>query len=93
MSKKAKRYLIVLGVLLVLATFVGYQFLTQWTSLQTLNAEKATLSAQLDTAKDQNDQLQKDIKDSTSDSFIERMAREILGWVKPGEIKIVDKSK
>jgi cell division protein FtsB len=93
MSSKAKRYLAILGVLLVLATFVGYQFVSQWTILQALNAEKATKQQLLDTKTSQNEALQKDLDDSSTDSFVERMAREILGWVKPGEIKIVDKNK
>ncbi len=91
MSKKARRYLLVLAALIAVSAFVGFQFFRDYQNLQALNAEKAAVTAELDTKTKQNEDLQTKLGDSDSDSFVERMARELLGWVKPGEIKIVDK--
>lgn len=96
--KKNNRYALTLATAILLvaaaaAAFVGYQFVSQWMTLRELNVEKATLMAQLDSIDGKNEQLKKDIEESNTDSFIERMARELLGWVKPGEIKIVDQDK
>ena len=89
-SKRGIRAVIAVALVLLVA-FVGYQFVNQWLSLRALNAEKAVLQSRIDTVTQKNEGLKEDIKQSSSDSFIERMARELLGWVKPGEIKIVDK--
>lgn len=90
MSNKAKRYLLILAVLLALAAFVGYQFISQWLVLRDLRAENAALTRELNSLQNNNEHLQQEIDKSSTDSFIERMARQLLGWVKPGEIKIVD---
>ncbi len=91
MSKKARRYLLVLAALISVSAFVGFLFFRDYQNLQTLNAEKAAITAELDSKTKDNEELQAKLNDSGSDSFVERMARELLGWVKPGEIKIVDK--
>lgn len=91
MSKKARRFLLILAAMLTLAIFVGFQILREYQKLQALNEEKAVVSAQLDAKETENEELAQSIEDSKNESFIERMARELLGWVKPGEIKIVDK--
>ena len=88
-GRTGARVIIALAVL-VAVLFVGYQFFYQWSNLRALNAQKAELQSKLDTVNGKNDALKQEIKDSGSDSFVERMARELLGWVKPGEIKIVD---
>jgi cell division protein FtsB len=93
MSKKARRYLLLLAALLALAVFVGYQFYREYRKLQSLNEEKAQVLIQKDAIDQKNQETQQEIADTQSDSFIERMAREMLGWVKSGEIKIVDKDK
>ena len=98
MKKRKNRYAmalasVILAVAVTVVAFVGYQFVSQWVTLRNLNAQKATLTAQLNDLNGKNDGLKKDIEESTTDSFIERMARELLGWVKPGEYKIVDKDK
>ena len=82
---------IVLVSALALIVFVGYQFVSQWLSYRALNAELAVLNTRIADVQKNNEQKIEDIKQSTSNGFIERMARELLGWVKPGEIKIVDK--
>ena len=91
MSKKARRYLLLLAALIALTAFVGYQFLRDYQMLQTLNEEKTVVAAELDAKNAQNADLEAKLADAGNESFVERMARELLGWVKPGEIKIADK--
>lgn len=91
MSKKARRYLLFLAALIALTAFVGFQFFREYQKLQSLKAEMAVVTAESDAKDQKTAELQAKIADSGSKSFIERMAREFLGWVKPGEIKIVDK--
>ncbi len=91
MQGKANARVILLLAALAAALFVGYQFFYQWTNLRALKAQKAELQDTLAVVEEKNDDLQKDIDASNTDSFVERMARELLGWVKPGEKKIVGK--
>ena len=78
---------------LLLTGYMAYLFAGQWMSLQTLNDEKAALQTRQEEMAKKTDALKQDIAFSKTDSFIERMARELLGWVKPGEIKIAEKDK
>lgn len=77
---------------LLLAGYMAYLFMGQWLLLKDLNAQKATLQTQQAQLEKQGDELKQDIEFSKTDSFVERMARELLGWVKPGEIKIAQKN-
>jgi cell division protein FtsB len=76
---------------LLLAGYMAYLFMGQAMILRDLNAEKASLQVQQAEWVKKNESLQQDIEFSKTESFIERMAREILGWVKHGEIKIAEK--
>ena len=78
---------------LLLAGYMAYLFAGEWLSLQTLNVEKAALQTRQEEMDKKTDALKQVIAFSKTDSFIERMARELLGWVKPGEIKIAEKDK
>jgi cell division protein FtsB len=93
MSGKAKRYLLLLVALFVLTVFVGCQFFRQWQNFNTVSQAKAAAATELAAQQKANEALTQNIQDTSTDAFVIRMAREILGWVKPGEIKIVDKSK
>jgi cell division protein FtsB len=85
--------MLLLAAVLVLAGLIGFQFFKQWENLREINAAKAEQSAQLQALKAQNDSMQQALEDSKTDSFVIRMAHELLGWVMKGEIKIVDKDK
>lgn len=93
MNKKAKRYLLILAGIIVFAAFVGFQFYREWQKLQSLEKEKAAQTVTLDAIKSDNQTKQQELEDSATDAAVERAAREVLGWVKKGDIKIVDKDK
>lgn len=95
MKKKNNRYALLVAAIVILAVvgglaFFGFQIIRDLVTLNELKAEQAVLNGQLGDVNDKNAALQKDIDESGTDSFIERLARELLGWVKPGEIKIVE---
>ena len=92
MSKKARRYLLLLAGLLTLVAFVGYQFLAEYQKLQSINSDKTKFQQQLDAVKSDNDTKQKELDEANSEESIIEKGHEI-GWVLPGEIKIVDKDK
>jgi cell division protein FtsB len=54
-----------------------------------LQEQKEILAGQLGEIQEENEKLKEEISFSNTPDFIERMARTILGWVKPGEIKYV----
>ena len=76
---------------LLLTGYMAYLFMGQWLLLKDLNSQKADLQNQQTQLQRQSDDFQADLEYSKSNSFVERMARELLGWVKPGEIKIAQK--
>jgi cell division protein FtsB len=80
--------IIVLAVLGVIAygVFMFVRCLNQLTYLQ---EQKEILAGQLGEIQEENEKLKEEISFSNTPDFIERMARTILGWVKPGEIKYV----
>jgi cell division protein FtsB len=88
-----KKFLIVMIALLVVASFVAYQFMIQLNTLRAVRAEAAAQHEILNTKQAETAQLQQDNKEAKSDSWVVQMARDILGWVLPGEVKIVDKDK
>jgi cell division protein FtsB len=84
--------LVVIAAIAFIALF-GYPFIKEWLHLKSLHENTAAKSQELAALNKQNEDLQKQLDDSKTDSFVERMARELLGWVKQGEYKIVDQSK
>lgn len=98
MKKKNNRYALLVAAIVMVAVvggfaFFGFQIIRDLVTLNELKAEQTALSEQLGSVNDKNAALQKEIDESGTDSFIERLARELLGWVKPGEIKIVEEDK
>lgn len=83
----------ILAALLVLAAFVGIQFYREAQKNQVLAAEKANLNTELNKINAENTAKQQELDESKTDAWAEEQAREKLGMVKPGEIKIVDEDK
>ncbi|NLG37213.1 MAG: septum formation initiator family protein [Clostridiales bacterium] len=92
MKKKKSRFLprILMVATLGLLIYGAVQFIRCWNQLEALADYKNELAGQLDEIRDKNDELMREIEFSKTPDFIERIAREIFGWVKPGEIKFVE---
>jgi len=72
--------------------YVGYLFLDSFYTLRQVRAERDEVQAQLQQTQAQHDALQRDRDYAGTDAFIQEMARELLGWVFPGEYKIVEEA-
>lgn len=73
------------ALMVAAAVYLG-SIVRQYSSLR---AEKAALEQQLADAELRTQQLEQQLEYTFSLDFIERAAREKLGWILPGEIRIV----
>jgi cell division protein FtsL len=80
-------------VLLACAVYAGFVFINQSTVLGQLNQEKSDLKKQYEEQKAQYAELQNEVQYVGSDAYVEKTAREKLGWVKEGETKFVQENK
>lgn len=71
--------------------YAGTVLVQQELKFHEQNDLKAKLSKQIVETKDKNEELLRQIEYSKTDGYIEKIIREKLGWVKPGEIKFVQK--
>lgn len=67
-------------------TYVASLFAAQNSVMAALEAEQAALSRQLEAARDRNQKLKQEILRLQTDEYIETVAREQLGYIRPGEI-------
>lgn len=95
MIKKKRRITLKFKLLILLACLVyaGVLFVDQSTLLSSLDKEKAALQEQFDQQALVNSELQNEAQFTNSDAYIEKAAREKLGWVKKDEIKFVEENK
>ncbi|MFZ5642718.1 MAG: FtsB family cell division protein [Bacillota bacterium] len=68
-------------------------FFAHFHRLYVLQADIKEIETQLEELKLKNDDLRKQLKQAQSDAYIEQVAREKLGLVKPGEARIVPAPK
>ena len=76
---------VALALMIAAAAYLG-SIVRQYSSLR---AEKAALEQQLEDESLRTQQLEQELAYTFSLDFIERAAREKLGWILPGEIRIV----
>ncbi len=77
---------VVVLFMLVFIPAVGFHVWNQSRVLKDLKAEEATLQEQLAEEQARSIELEKQQEYYTSDSYIEKVAREQLGLVKPDEV-------
>lgn len=82
-----------LAVIIVILSFFGLIFIKQQIIINRLNKEYKQLGDQLSKLKLQNEQLNEQFNIVKRSDYIEKMAREKLRLVKPGEILFIDKNK
>jgi len=94
---KKKRYTLRLRTKIFLALlFLGYFGITILKQEIKLNEQKAEilhLQEQIAETEEVNAELERLIEYTESEEFIEKVARERLGWVKKGEIIFIEKKK
>lgn len=89
MKKKHKWILGLCAAVLVLGYFV-VNYVRQEFRMRQIGQENAQLQQELDELKLQQAALEGDLENASSDAYIERVAREELGFVKEGEIKFIE---
>ena len=81
----------VIGVVAILAFLFG--FAGREIRLIALKMEERRLEEEIQAYKARNELLKEQLRVLQSDEYIEKVAREQLGWTKPGEIQYVLPSK
>ena len=79
-----------LCVSVLLLSYFAITFVRQEKRMHTVGAENAALQQQLETLQLQQATLESDLENASSAAYIERVAREELGFVKQGEIKFTE---
>ena len=88
--KKLKLIHVILGAL---AVYIGVIFWNQRILLKDLESKKDAISQEVRTLERDIENLNREIEESDSLLFVEKVARDDLGMVKPREIIYVDKDK
>jgi cell division protein FtsL len=90
---KGKNSKLAILVFIGLAVYFSYTFISQEAVLDRKNNEMKTIEAKITGENKQNETLKKQKDTMNSDEYIEKIAREKLGMVKPGERVFVDVNK
>lgn len=85
-----KRELVIIICILI---FFGVIFIKQQIIINRLNKEYKQYNDQLSKIKMQNEQLNEQFNIMKREDYIEKLARDKLGLVKPGEILFIDRNK
>ena|SRR5699024_518816 len=95
MAKKKKKNNLRLRhlILILFSIYVVITFVSQQKTIRALKTEKTIKEEEIVKLKKEVKELDKEIKDSDSLEFVEKVAREELNMVKPKEIIYVDQNK
>lgn len=77
-------------IVLVLILYVVYIFVEQQITMTNIKKQISNKYAEEQTVKEKNTKLQDEVKMSTSDMYIEKLAREKLGFIKQGETPVIN---
>lgn len=77
-------------IILLLAINIVYTLTMQYIIIRKSRVQETEIKAQIEEAKKENDRLREELEKIQSDEYLEKLAREKLGLVKPGEIPFVD---
>ena len=92
-KKKARRMRLIHLVLIFLGIYVAIVFNHQRTLMKDLTNKKLKNQAEIQKLESDIEELNEEIKTSGSLEFVEKIARDELGMVKPREIIYIDKNK
>ncbi len=83
--------MLVICVVLPIFLYSGYVFGRNLKTYNSLKSQLVQAEEDLAVAKEENEQLKEEVEYTKTDDFIVQKARELLGFVKPGEVKFVEK--
>lgn len=92
---KRKRYVLKprmkIFLILLFLGYIGITMFKQEIKMAEQNEEKKQLKEQIARIEDVNADLDRALQYTESEEYIEKVARERLGWVKKGEIIFIEK--
>ena len=86
-GKRKFRWWLLLPILLIVYTI--YLFAANLMELSTIQQKQAEAQETLQSIESNNESLNEQIEYTDTQSFIERKARELLGWIYPDEYYLV----
>jgi cell division protein FtsL len=89
-KKKKKPIRIRYIIILLLTVNIVYTLTAQYITIRKSRAQEAQIKTQIEEAKEENERLKEELERMQSDEYMEKLAREKLGLIKPGEIPFVD---
>ncbi|ACV61177.1 Septum formation initiator [Desulfofarcimen acetoxidans DSM 771] len=78
---------------IIMALYLGLSLVNQFNKLQLIHNDLEVMQKEVDSLKTKNQSLREELKNVQSNAYIEQVAREKLGLVKPGEKRIVPVDK
>ncbi len=81
------------SLLCVLILYICYLFIAQQFDIARLNKEESALDKQISEAQQVHSELEKEKEATGTPEYIERVAREKLGFMKPEEKVFIDSKK
>jgi len=89
-GKNTRKYVwLLVLVVLVAATAIGLSMRSIFGQISTLREELASLEAQLAEEQDKTRKAEEHLAYVRTDGYVEKKARERLGWIRDGERRIV----
>lgn len=88
-----KRFTLRNIAILVLISVFCISFIRQELAVRNIKKNMQVQQQELDKVKEKNETLKDEVSQSKSEQYIEKMARERLGMVKPGEKAVVNSVK
>ncbi|RYD03674.1 hypothetical protein N752_18165 [Desulforamulus aquiferis] len=87
--RKQIGFRLVIVFLIAMVAYIAFSISSQIGRLQAMQNNVETIQSQVEELKHKNAALREELKRIKSDSYVEQVAREQLGLVKPGETLIV----
>lgn len=93
MARRKRKFTLRIRFLLLIAGIVvaAVMYFNQEAKLKEIQQERDTLNHQKAQLLNDTQRLERIISYSQTQEYAEQIAREQLGWVKPGDIKFIDK--
>ena len=79
-------------IFLLIFMNVCYIFISQQVKMYSINRQIEQMAQEENSVLSKNQKLKDEVNMSKSDSYIEKLARERLGLIKPGETPVIDSS-
>lgn len=93
MNKRKKKSALGTFAVLGFLVYFAYTMVTQQSMINAKNKELESLQQKINSVKSENDELRKKKEMLDTDEYYEKVAREKLGMVKPGEKVFFDINK